>query len=442
MKLQEKIFQMADEQKDALIKQRRDLHQHPETGWTEFRTAALAADTLSRLGYEVQTGTDTVKTAAMMGVPSDAILQKAQQRAIEEGANPEWVQKMAGGHTGVVGTMHFAAPGPVVALRFDMDSNDIDETKEAAHRPNQEGFASCHAQAMHACGHDGHTTVGLAVAELLAALKNELKGTIKLVFQPAEEGVRGAKAMAECGIVDDVDYMLGAHFGFKMHETGSIACNVREFLATSKFDAHFTGVPAHAGAAPETGKNALLAAACATLNLHAIARHSAGASRINVGFLEAGSGRNIIGDKAILKLETRGATSDINTYMEGEALRILQAAAAMYDTKISIEKVGGAAGGNNSPELSAYLEQHAKDSGIFKKVIGDCPFNASEDFSYFMERVQEHGGQAAYMMIGADLAAGHHDSHFDFDEAALVDALKMLTSTAVGLLLGENADKH
>ena len=429
---------MADERKDALIKQRRDLHRHPETGWTEFRTASLAASVLSRLGYEVHTGTDTVKTSAMMGVPDASVLEQAQKRAMDEGADPAWVKKMAGGHTGVVGIMHFAAPGPVVALRFDMDSNDIDETKDESHRPNREGFPSCHAQAMHACGHDGHTTVGLAAAELLAACRDELKGTIKLVFQPAEEGVRGAKAMAECGIVDDVDYMLGAHFGFKMHETGSIACNVREFLATSKFDAHFTGVPAHAGAAPEAGKNALLAAACAALNLHAIARHSAGASRINVGFLQAGSGRNIIGDKAVLKLETRGASSEINAYMEKEALRVLQAAAAMYDTKISIEKVGGAAGGSNSPELSAYLEQHAKSLGIFKKVVGDCPFNASEDFSYFMEKVQQHGGQAAYMMIGADLAAGHHDSHFDFDEAALVYALKMLTTAATGLLLGKN----
>lgn len=438
MDIQEKIFQMADERKAALIKQRRDLHRHPETGWTEFRTASLAASALSRLGYEVHTGTDTVKTSAMMGVPSAASLKQAQQRAIDEGADPSWVEKMAGGHTGVVGIMHFAAPGPVVALRFDMDSNDIDETTDESHRPNREGFSSCHAQAMHACGHDGHTTVGLAVAELLAALRDELKGTIKLVFQPAEEGVRGAKAMTECGIVDDVDYMLGAHFGFKMHETGSIACDVKEFLATSKFDARFTGVPAHAGAAPEAGKNALLAAACAALNLHAIARHSDGASRINVGFLQAGSGRNIIGDKALLELETRGATSEINAYMEKEALRILQAAAAMYDTKISIRQVGGAAGGSNSPALSSYLEQHAKSLGIFKKVTGTCSFSASEDFSYFMERVQQHGGQAAYMMIGANLAAGHHDSHFDFDENALVYALKMLTTAAAGLLLGRN----
>lgn len=136
--------------------------------------------------------------------------------------------------------------------------------------------------------------------------------------------MRGAHAMVESGIVDDVDYMLGAHFGFKMRKTGTVACNVTGFLATSKYDARFQGVPAHAGAAPEQGKNALLAAACATLNLHAISRHSAGASRINVGRLDAGSGRNVIGDKALLCLETRGATSEINAFMETEAQRIIK----------------------------------------------------------------------------------------------------------------------
>ena len=333
--------------------------------------------------------------------------------------------------------MKFSEDGPVVAVRFDMDSNDVTETREASHRANKEGFASCHAGAMHACGHDGHTTVGLALARLLASLKDQLRGTIKLCFQPAEEGVRGAHAMVESGIVDDVDYMLGAHFGFKMRKTGTVACNVTGFLATSKYDARFQGVPAHAGAAPEQGKNALLAAACATLNLHAISRHSAGASRINVGRLDAGSGRNVIGDKALLCLETRGATSEINAFMETEAQRIIKAAAMMYDVKVDIEKVGGAAGGSNSPELAAFLEEEAKSLGIFDEVVGACPFGASEDFSYFMERVQSHGGQAAYMMVGADLAAGHHDSHFDFDERALGSSLKLMGCAVCKLLLSK-----
>lgn len=139
----------------------------------------------------------------------------------------------------------------------------------------------------------------------------------------------------------------------------------------------------------------------------------------------------------VLKLETRGATSEINAYMEKEAVRILEAAAQMYDVKVAVEKVGGAAGGSNSPALAAYLEEQAKKSGIFSRVVGACDFGASEDFSYFMERVQARGGEAAYMMVGADLAAGHHDSHFTFDEAALLYAVKMMAVATAGLLRGE-----
>lgn len=432
----QEIFRLADDMQEALVRQRRDLHRYPEPGWTEFRTAALVAKTLAGLGYTVTTGKDVIEPAAMMGVPSDLVLQAAQKRAVAEGADAGWVEKMTGGMTGVVAVMHFAAPGPVVAIRFDMDSNDVTEAEDSGHRPQKEGFASTHPRAMHACGHDGHTTVGMAVARIFSQLRNELAGTVKLIFQPAEEGVRGAKAMVEHGDVDDVDYMLGAHFGFKMKQTGSIACNVTGFLATSKYDAYFTGVPAHAGAAPETGRNALLAAACAALNLHAISRHSAGSSRINVGTLEAGSGRNVIGDKALIRLETRGASSEINAYMETEAIRILKAAALMYEVEVNIKKVGGAAGGSNTLALAEYLEKHAAKLKIFDSVVGACDFGASEDFSYFMERVQAHGGQAAYMMIGANLAAGHHDSHFDFDENALTYSVKMLATAAAALLCG------
>lgn len=434
MRLQADIMKRAEAMKDGLVRQRRDFHRYPESGWTEFRTASIVAAALSSLGYEVLSGDQAVDPAYMMGVPATDQLEKAQARAVREGADPDWVDRMDGGCTGIVGVLHCAHSGPVVGIRFDMDCNEVTETDDPAHRPNAEGFASIHPGEMHACGHDGHTAVGLGVARILAALKDELSGTIKLVFQPAEEGVRGARAMAARGVVDDVDWMLGAHFGFKMKKTGTIACNVTGFLATSKFDAYYTGHPAHAGAAPEQGKNALLAAACAALNLHAISRHSRGASRVNVGRLNCGSGRNVVGDKGFLQMETRGADSEINQYMEKEAERILKAAAAMYDVTCQIKRTGGAAGADNSPEFAEYLQQTAETLGIFNPLAGACPFGASEDYSYFMEKVQAHGGQAAYMMIGADLAAGHHDAHFDFDEDALVLALKMLTCAAAGLL--------
>lgn len=434
MNTQAEIFQLADKLKEQTIKVRRDLHKHPEAAWTEFRTASFVAQTLTKLGYDVLAGDEALAESSMTGVPPAKELDVHMQRALEQGADSKWVSKMKGGKTGIVGIMKFGKPGATVGLRFDMDSNDVAETSEDAHKPNKESFSSVNKNCMHACGHDGHTAVGLAVAQMLAQLKEQLCGTVKFVFQPGEEGVRGARAMVEKGIVDDVDFMLGAHFGFKANKTGSFCCNVRGFLATSKYDAEFTGVPAHAGAAPEQGKNALLAAACAALNLHAISRHGEGTSRINVGVLNAGSGRNVLPANAVIKLETRGATSKINQYMVEEVKRMISASAQMYDVKVQTTEMGGAAGGNNSPELSEKLAKIAEQLKIFDTIIPDSDFGASEDFSYFMERVQQKGGQAAYMMVGADLAAGHHDSKFDFDEKALDLATKMLAVSAVELL--------
>ena len=416
------------------VERRRDLHRHAEVAWTEFRTAALVADTLTALGYEVQAGAEVVAAEGMMGVPSAAELEKHAQRALAQGANPAWVEKMKGGKTGVVGILRTGKPGPTVALRFDIDANDVLESKEETHRPFRDGFASVNDGVMHACGHDGHTSIGLGVAEVLAGLKNELVGTIKLIFQPAEEGVRGAKAMVMAGVVDDVDVLLGLHIGFVLRRSGGICCRTSGFLATTKLDAVFTGVPAHAGGAPETGRNALLAAATAAVNLHAISRHSAGASRINVGVLNAGSGRNVVPANAVLKIETRGVTSAINEYVYEESVRIINAAAAMYGVKVSLAEMGGAAGCDSDAVLGDRLRQIAEDSGLFEEQVDRADLGGSEDCTYFMERVQQRGGLAAYMVVGSEIAAGHHDSRFDFDENVMPKAIAMVATAAVDLV--------
>ena len=435
--MSENILAYAQGMKEEMIIRRRDFHKYAEVGWTEFRTASIVAETLTTLGYEVLVGDEVIDNHVMMGVPTVAELDRHTKRAIEQGANPSWVKKMQGGKTGVVGIMKFEKPGPTVAMRFDIDANDAIESEEVAHRPYAEKFASVNKGAMHACGHDGHTTVGLALAKMFATLKGEKCGKIKLIFQPAEEGVRGAKAMVAKGIVDDVDYMLGMHFGFQMKKTGQLACNVNGFLATTKLDAEFTGAPAHAGAAPETGRNALLAAAAATTYLHAISRHGQGISRINVGTLHAGTGRNVIPANAVIQLETRGATSEINEYMAHEAHRIIESAATMFNVSVKISEEGGAAGGSNSPQLVTTTERVAKSLGVFTDIVAECNFNASEDCSYFMERVQQRGGQAAYVLVGANLASGHHDFRFDFDEAALVSGVALIGSVAHELLAGK-----
>lgn len=428
------IVKAAQVLKDKTMARRRDFHKHAEAAWTEFRTASLVAKTLEGLGYRVLAGEEAVDAASMMGVPSPAELDRQFDRAIGQGADPAWAHKMKGGKTGVLGVMRFAKPGPTVALRVDMDANDLVESEESKHRPARDGFASVNKGAMHACGHDGHAAMGLGVAEVLAGLKGALAGTVKLIFQPAEEGVRGAKAMMARGVVDDVNYIVGAHLGVNLKKTGQVACRTQGFLATTKVDAVFTGVPAHAGGAPETGRNAVMAAATATLNLHAISRHSQGASRINVGVIQGGTGRNVIPPDAVIKLETRGATTVINEYVYAEAVRIIEAAAAMHGVKVVMQLMGGAAGCDNDAALVARIEDVVKRQGLFSEIVPAGNIGGSEDCTYFMERVQKNGGQAAFVMIGTELAAGHHDCFFDFNEDALAPGIALLSGVAAELL--------
>jgi aminobenzoyl-glutamate utilization protein A len=429
-----KILALAQGQKEEIINRRRDFHKFAEVGWTEFRTASIVADTLLGLGFQVLIGDEVIHTEAMMGVPSSQELAKQEARALSQGANTEWVAKMHGGRTGVVGVMNFSQPGPTVAFRFDMDANDVVEEKKEGHRPWKEGFSSINHGAMHACGHDGHAAVGLALAKVIVNLKDILKGRVKLIFQPAEEGVRGAKAMAASGLVDDVDYLIGMHLGFALKKNKTVTCQATGFLATTKIDAVFTGVPAHAGAAPEAGRNALLAVATAAVNLHAVSRHSKGTSRINVGYMQAGTGRNIVPANAVIKLETRGANNEINEYMYNAAIRILKAAAAMYDVTVEMIQMGSAVGCENDSELVKKLQQVAINSNLFEEILPSVNLGGSEDCTHFMERVQQKGGQAAYLVVGTELMAGHHDSHFDFNEDTLVSATAFLGEIAAELL--------
>lgn len=418
------------------VERRRDFHKYAESGWTEFRTGAIVAETLSNLGYEVQVGDSIFDEKTMMGLPSEQVLKECQERALQEGALPKWVDQMTGGKTGVVGILKGAKPGPVVALRFDMDANDLVESSTANHKPNTGGYASIHAGVAHGCGHDGHTAIGLGVAEILLNHKDQIAGTVKLIFQPAEEGVRGARSMMEAGVVDDVDYFMGCHLGFMVRSNNGFSANSKGFLATSKLDAIFRGAPAHAGAAPQDGRNAILAASAATLNLHAISRHGEGTTRINVGQIQGGSGRNVLPAEATIKLETRGATTALDEYMEKRARQVIEAAAQMYECEVEIKAMGGAACAESHPELAKMMNDLAKDSGIFQLIVDECFLGGSEDCAYFMERVNEKGGQAIYMAIGSEIAAGHHEAGFDFNEPSMENGVGII-SMGVMNLIGE-----
>jgi aminobenzoyl-glutamate utilization protein A len=287
---------------------------------------------------------------------------------------------------------------------------------------------------MHACGHDGHVAVGLAVAEILAGMKDQLKGYIRLIFQPAEEGVRGAGPMVAAGCCKGVDLIVGMHIGFQAAKKGDLVCGARGFLATIKWDVRISGKSAHAGAAPQEGKNALFAACAATTNLHAISRHGDGVTRITVGCLEGGQGRNVIPPNAFMELETHCLTSALDDYMTTEAARIIKAAVEMWDCSYEIEAMDGTKSGENSPEMVAKVKEIAKTMPEFTNIVEMADFGASEDYSHMMTVVQESGGLGTYIQVGTNKTAGHHNDKFDFDEEDLMPAAEIVLRTVAAYL--------
>ena len=314
-----------------MIRLRRDFHAHPEEGWCEFRTTAAIVRVLENLGFAVLTGEDVIAPDARMGVVEER-LAAARHKALEEGAEASILDRM-GDLTGCVGVWKTGRPGPVTAFRFDIDAlRGVTESLSPEHRPAALGFASPVPNVCHACGHDAHTAVGLGVARWIASHAHELTGTVKLLFQPAEEGVRGAAAMAKSGLVDDCGWLFGSHVGceFGPDEIGILT---EGYLATTKMDVFFEGTPAHAGSDPEKGRSALLAACVAVMSIQGLPRHSGGDSRVSIGRIEAGEGRNVVATHGRLELEVRGATKEVNDFLADEVHRIVHGMAEVYGVK-------------------------------------------------------------------------------------------------------------
>ncbi len=416
---------------------RRDFHHYPETGWLEMRTSAVIAKRLTELGYRVLTGRDVCQEGARLGVPAQEELEAHAQRALEQGAPQAYLtQDMREGYTGVIGILE-CGEGPTLAMRFDIDALGMCECEAQSHRPRAEGFASENPGMMHACGHDGHAAIGLGIAQILMAHREELHGTVKLLFQPGEEGARGAGAMVAKGHLDDVDVFIGSHIApTESLDDGDVTAGTWGSLATVKYDVTFLGEAAHAGGYPEKGHNALLAAASAVLALHAIPRHSGGQSRVNVGTLHAGTGRNVVPDRATMQLEVRGETTEINTFMEESALAVCRGAAMMQGCALETTVMGRAEGQHSDlalierigdvvrrdlPHLRLSSEQNARNWG-------------SEDISLMMNRVQAHGGLATYMRVMTPMAGAQHTVTFDFNEAVLGKSVAVFCAAALDIL--------
>ena len=407
-----------------LVALRRDFHKYPESAWTEFRTASLVADRLEKMGYDLTVGVDTIELSAVMGRPDEKEIDAQIERAKKQGGDAAWIDRMRR-YPGVVATLKTGRPGPVVSLRFDMDCVDVDEDKSPSHRPQKEGFASENPLLMHSCGHDAHTAIGLGVAEVLMEKKDSLKGEVRLIFQPGEEGCRGAYAMTQKGVVDGSDFFLAMHIGGGV-PSGVFGVDSLGYLCTTKFDVEFTGRPAHAAGAPHEGHNALLAASAAALGLHAIAPHRDGMMRVNVGVLNAGTGRNVIAGRAFMKAETRGETQEISDYVYKRAQEILKGAATMYETVVKVVKAGEATTASGDAGIVAKAKKAVEKLNVFGKILDTVQGGGSEDATWMMRRVQEKGGQATYLALGSDIKAPHHNGSFDIDESSMVLGVKAL----------------
>lgn len=416
-----------------LVAWRREFHRTPEAGWGEFVTTARLITELRKMGLDVIAGTRVINREFVRG-RDVGIVEEGLKRARDKGVDEALLAEMEG-LTGCMATYDTGRPGATIALRFDIDCVNVQECSGITHPPAREGFTSGCAGLMHACGHDGHMAVGLGVAEWLSSSGSTLSGRVKLLFQPAEEGVRGARPMAESGIIDDVDYFMGMHLGF-IAKSGEVVVNPNSFLCTTKYDFHFYGAPAHAGAEPHLGLNALAGACSAAIQMLGISRHGKGMSRINVGVIRAGEGRNVIPAYGELQVEVRGENEEINTFMAEQAQRVAAGSACSFGLRLENEVMGEAVDLQNDKDLVALL------SGVVNQypeltVIPERIFGGSEDATILAKRVQRRGGKSLYFIVGADLKAGHHRSDFDFDEKQLETACNLFIG-CLQKLMGEH----
>lgn len=395
------LYQQALELFDYTRSLRRDFHMHPELGFQEVRTAGIIARDLRELGLEVSTG-------------------------IAE--------------TGVVALIEGAHPGPVVLLRFDIDALPIQEETGAE-------YASQTPGQMHACGHDGHTAIGLTVARLLLQHRDEIHGTVKLVFQPAEEGVIGPKGMGGAeqmvaeGVMDapKVDYTLALHL-WNEKPLGWVGAGSGPMMAGAEyFRVTIRGVGGH-GAAPHVSVDPVVAAAQVISALQTIVARNTPphkAAVVTVGSLQAGKAFNVIPPEAVLTGTIRTFDPDVRAMVLRRFREIVEhtARALGCESEIELKRVTPAV--INDPQVAAAVQETVRE------VLPEARLDTasyltmgSEDMAFMMEKAP-----GCYFFVGSanpekGLAYGHHHPKFDFDEDALPRAAALMTRAALRLLQG------
>ena len=385
--------------RERLIATRRDLHAHPELGFQEVRTAGIVAQRLGELGYEVQTG--VVKTGVV------GILDGGQALAP-------------------------SAACKVLALRFDMDALPIQEENDLPFRALNDGR-------MHACGHDAHTSVGLAVAELLAGHRSTWAGTVKFIFQPAEENVGGALAMIADGVLNlpRPDHFLSMHVDSRKPVGTVYMTDGPMMAATDSFYINVRGRGAH-GASPHQGADPIVAAAQIVTALQTIVARNVPPLEqavVTVGTIRGGSAVNIIPELVEISGTLRSYKEEITQLLrervraiaEHVALGMGVAAEVTFADTVTPATV-------NDPATSAVVRNLARELVGGQNVFSDYRQMGAEDAAYFLKEMP-----GAYVFIGAGnvekgIAEPHHSPRFQIDEDSLPTAATLLAAGALKLL--------
>lgn len=401
-----KISTAADAVEQKVIAWRRDIHQHPELSNREIRTAALIAKELQALNIEVQTG----------------------------------VAK-----TGVVGILKGDKPGPVVALRADMDALPVTERTPVPFVSKEKAmYGGAETGVMHACGHDTHVAMLLGVATILSEMKKELKGTVKFIFQPAEEGIPGedggAELMIKEGVMENptVDVVFGLHIN-ALTEVGKIDYRPGGFYASvNSFKIIVNGRSAH-GATPWSAVDPVVTAAQIINNLQTIVSRNLNitenAGAVTVGAVNGGNRTNIIPEKVEMLGTIRAlSTADEKMILERFKQIVTKTAESNGATAEIFVPFGThyPVTSNDSNLTAKMLPTLQKSAGI-ENVKLSVPHTGAEDFSFFGQRVPSMFFNLGGMPKGGDpkTTASHHTPDFYIDESGLKLGVKTLCNLTI-----------
>ncbi len=383
------IKHLLNKHSDKIIQIRRDLHQIPETAYTEAKTSTYVADYLKKIGLEVRTG----------------------------------IAKY-----GVIGSKCFSDSGKTLMFRSELDALPVNEKTDLP-------FASSHTGAMHACGHDGHMAMVLGAAMVISELSNRLSGRINFVFQPAEEGPGGAKPMIDEGIMDNpkVDYALGCHLwpGVKQGQVGIKAGPL--MAAMDRFDLTVKGKGGH-GAMPHLCVDALDAGTQIVNALQRIVSRQMNPlspTVITIGQFKAGTTFNIIPEEAHLSGTTRTFDREIWRSWPDRIETVVKGICDAMGATYSLDYQPGYPVTENDTWMTDEIRYVAESVVGKENVVIPEPTMGGEDMSFFLERSK---GCFFFLGVGREEGAPLHSPHFDFSEDVLLTGVEIYCRAAIQLL--------